>query len=78
MMTDDQRPTRTVDAVRFVALTEGLRAALARVAAARLTAGQRARWHRRLAAITDAAHADLTTAQAQLDRYDEDWRREIG
>jgi hypothetical protein len=67
-----------IDAVRFVALTQGLRAALKRVATARLTEGQRARWQRRLAAITEAAHRDLPSAQAQLDRYEQDWSREIG
>jgi len=77
-MTEDERDApRTIDAVRFVALTEGLRSALSRVASARLTAGQRARWQRRLAAITDAARTDLAKAQAQLERYDEDWRREV-
>lgn len=67
----------TIDAVRFVALTEGLHAAFARVAAAKLETRQRERWHRRLAAISDTARRDLGGAQAELDRYHEDWSREV-
>jgi hypothetical protein len=67
----------TIDAVRFVALTEGLRDAFARVASARLEGQQRDRWHRRLGAITDTARRNLAGAQAQLDRFDEDWAREV-
>jgi hypothetical protein len=75
---DDDRSTPTIDAVRFVTLTQGLRAAFSRVGDAQLTARQRLRWQQRLLSITDAAHGDLAAAQTQLDRYDEDWRREVG
>lgn len=73
----DRPSGRTVDAVRFVALSEGLRAAYSRVQEAPLTAGKRARWQQRLANITDTARLDLEDAHAQLERYDEDWRREV-
>lgn len=75
-MADHDSP-RTIDATRFVALSEGLRAAYSRVQDAKLTAGQRVRWQRRLVAITDAAHVDIEVAQSQLDRYETDWRREV-
>ncbi len=77
-MRDDEDAPATIDAVRFVALSEGLRDAFDRVASAKLTADQRARWQRRLLAITTAAQADVPKAQDQLQRYDADWAREVG
>lgn len=79
-MDETQNPdaTTSIDAVAFVAFSEGLRAAFARLGSVKLTEDQRGRWQRRLLAIADAAQRDLPGAQAQLDRYAAQWAREVG
>lgn len=77
-MTDEPDVATSIDAVAFVTLSEGLRHAFTRVGSADLTDDQRGRWQRRLLSITNAAQRDLPRAQAQLDRYDADWTREVG
>jgi hypothetical protein len=76
-MTEYEGPP-VLDAVRFVHFSESLRAALQRMTAAPLTTGRRSRWRHRLVAITDHAQHDLEGAQAQLDRYNQDWDKELG
>jgi hypothetical protein len=68
---------RPIDALVFVALTQGLRVAFIQVAEAKLTDGQRGRWQRRLVAINEAARADLPAASEQLARFERDWGRAV-
>jgi hypothetical protein len=75
MMGYDEVDPMQIDAHAFVDLSRGLRDALARVVAADLPSGQRARWQHRLAAITDAARRDVATATDQLARFEADWAR---
>jgi len=77
-VSDEPEGMTAIDAVAFVTLSEGLRDAFARLGSHELTEDQRGRWQRRLLAITNAAQRDLPRAQAQLDRYDADWTREVG
>ena len=72
-----QAPGPAVDAVRFAAVSEGLRDAFVQLGNTTLAPYQRSRWQRRLIAITDAARRDLPRAQAQLEHYREDWRRQV-
>lgn len=67
-----------VDAARFLAVSDGLKQAFARLAGADLPVDAKGRWQRRLIAITNAAKRDLPRAQEQLVRFDQDWRREVG
>lgn len=58
-----------LDARRFLDLTEQLRELYDRVDAAKASAEQKGRWHRRLIAITDAARDDMDRAEGQLVRF---------
>lgn len=58
-----------VDADRFLSLTQRLREVHERVAQARVSAEQKARWQRRLLAITDAATRNLDRGEQQLTRF---------
>jgi uncharacterized NAD(P)/FAD-binding protein YdhS len=77
-VTDDLDHGTDIDAVRFVALSEGLRDAFRRLSSPSLQAQERSRWQRRLVGITEVAKRNLPEAQVQLARYDEDWRRRSG
>ncbi len=70
---DDPVPTGPrgglVDADRLLSLTQRLREVHERVAQARVSAEQKARWQRRLVAITEAATPNLDRAEQQLIRF---------
>lgn len=70
-------PRGMVDADDFLAFTERLRAAHHRVDEAKVSDERRARWQRRLLAITDAARADLDRAEEQLGRFEADLDRRL-
>ncbi|HWH31345.1 MAG TPA: hypothetical protein VNU01_01595 [Egibacteraceae bacterium] len=67
-----QRPGQ-VDAVAFMRVSDGLRAAFAELGATKLRADEAARWHRRLIAISNVAKRDLPGALEQLERFEHDW-----
>ncbi len=58
-----------VDAELFLRLNACLKEGYERIARARVSAERKARWQRRLIAITDAARRDLRSAQEQYDRF---------
>lgn len=58
-----------VDAKRLLSLAQRLRETHERVEHARVSPDQKARWQRRLIAITDAAKRDLERADDQLTRF---------
>lgn len=66
---DREVQTSLVDARRFLELTEQLRELYDRVDAAKVSAEQKGRWHRRLIAITDSAKDDLDRAEGHLVRF---------
>ncbi len=66
-----------VDADRFMRVSEGLKQALADLGRAQLTDSQRARWQRRLLAITNAAKEDLAAAERRLEAYQADFSRQV-
>jgi|GEM_PF-5143574 len=68
--------TGQVDAELFLALSLRLKTAFTELINAQLPGPRRARWQHRLIAITDAAKDDLGRAARQLDRYEDDFRRE--
>ncbi|HEX2029022.1 MAG TPA: hypothetical protein VHF25_13585 [Nitriliruptorales bacterium] len=75
-----QRPARKrglLDAERFLALTDGLRELHERVESARVSAEQKARWQRRIVAITNAAKEDLDRADEQLRRFSGELDRQL-
>lgn len=58
----------------FVAVSEWLREAFARVAADQeLSPEERRRWQRRLVAITNTTKRDLVRAREQTRHFDRDW-----
>lgn len=66
-----------VDADRFLVLTDRLREVRERLEAAKVSTEQKARWHRRLIAITNAAKEDLARADDQLTRFTADLDRQL-
>jgi hypothetical protein len=62
-----------VDATAFLRLSDGLRIAFAEVAGAKLNGDERARWQRRLIAVTTVAKRDLDDALEMLERFERDW-----
>lgn len=58
-----------VDADRFLTVAEQLRELHARVEEAKVSSEQKARWQRRIIAITNAAKTDLSRADDQLVRF---------
>lgn len=58
-----------LDARRFLDLTAQLRDLYDRVDAAKASAEQKGRWHRRLIAITNSARDDMDRAEGQLVRF---------
>jgi len=71
----DQSP---VDAERFLRVSDGLREAFGRLTGADVDDASRARWQRRLIAITNAAKHDLATAERRLAAYHADWEHQVG
>jgi hypothetical protein len=65
------------DEERSARLSAGLKEAFTRLAAAPLDPDERARWQRRLIAVTNAAKRDLTRAEESLARFDHDWNAEV-
>lgn len=66
-----------VDADRFLALTQRLRAARDRIEVAKVPASRRSTWHERLIAIADDAQVDLTSAEAHLERFEAELDRHL-
>ncbi len=62
------------DAVAAAALSDALRDAFARVAAAPLVPDEKRRWQERLLAITTTAKRDTPRAAKQLARVRADWQ----
>lgn len=67
-----------LDAARFMRVSEGLRAAYARIGQTEMEAAAKERWHRRLIAITNVAKRDLTRAEEQLERFHADFTERTG
>lgn len=75
-----QRPARRqgfLDAERFLALNDSLRALHERVEGAKASAEQKARWQRRIVAITNAAKEDLDRADEKLRRFTGELDRQL-
>jgi hypothetical protein len=69
----DRCDVMTPDSLDF---SERLRKAFADVTAADLNTSDKARWHQRLIAVTNAAKRDIHRARESLDRFDDDWKRQ--
>ena len=67
-----------VDAELFMSLSESLKRTHQRVVRAPVAPERRARWHRRLIAIANAAKRDLVKASEQLSRFTAELDRQLG
>ena len=65
-----------LDAELFLSVSARLKGAYSGLTAARLSESRRARWQNRLIDISNAAKQDLSGAAQQLDRFEDEFRRE--
>jgi len=67
-----------MDATAFLAFNTRLKDLRNRVDSANVSAEQRARWQRKLIAVSDAGTRDLGRASAQLSRFEAEVDRSLG
>lgn len=67
-----------LDAEAFLQFTERLKGLRERVEGANVSSQQRARWQRKLIAVSDVGTRDLERATVQLNRFEVEVERSLG
>jgi phytoene/squalene synthetase len=73
-----ERSNGMMDATAFLAFNTRLKDLRDRVDAAKVSGEQRARWQRKLIAVSDAGARDLDRATTQLSRFEAEVDRSLG